>query len=247
MSGFEFPAWGEVFVPDLSLAESFLRGSMVYLSLIVLCRVILRRQAGSLGLPDVLFVVLLSECVSPALSADAKSVPNGLAAVVAILFWNYALDRLAHRWPWLQRRLEPQPLLLIKDGRPLRENMDAEGITDDELAAQLRLNGVDDPSKVKLATIESDGEVSVVPREGPAGRAEVGDEPVPSDAAPDVSEITRRFLAASAELREAVEWHEGRAAEHREAAKAAKQLLAKHGARRAVPGSAGTDGTATPG
>ena len=100
-----------------------------------------------------------------ALSAEAKSVPNGLAAVSALLFWSYVLDRLGHRWPWFQRLLEPAPLPIVRDGKPIRENLDAEGITDEELKAQLRENGIDEVSRVKLATVESDGSVSVVPKD----------------------------------------------------------------------------------
>jgi len=242
MSGFEAPNWGGIFVPDLSLVESFLRGSVVYLSLVVLFRVVLKRQAGSIGLPDVLLVVLVSECVSASLAAEAKSLPNGLVAVFALLFWNYTLDRLAHRWPWLQRRLEPQPLELVRDGRPVRENMEAEGITDDELAAQLRLNGIDDVARVKAAFMEAEGTVSVVPKDEAEHVALPESPPMKcvshstSDAPPDFGRVTREFLEAAAELQKAVAWHEERAAEHRGAAKSARQLLTRHGvrARRAV-------------
>jgi len=241
MSGFEAPNWGGIFVPDLSLVESFLRGSVVYLSLVVLFRVVLKRQAGSIGLPDVMLVVLVSECVSASLAAEAKSVPNGLVAVFALLFWNYTLDRLSHREAWLQRLLEPQPLELVRDGRPLRENMEAEGITDEELAAQLRLNGIDDVARVKAAFIEAEGTISVVPKDGAEHVAPPGSlspKPVshsPSDT-PDFDRVTRAFLEAAAELQKAVAWHEEREAEHRGAAKSARQLLTRHGvrARRAV-------------
>jgi len=158
------PNWEQMFVPDLSIAETFLRASAVYLALLILFRLVLKRQTGSIGLPDVLLVVLVSECVSASLSAEAKSIPNGLIAVFALLFWNYILDWLAFRWSWLGRRLMPEPLQLIQDGRRLRDNMAAEDVTDDELMAQLRMNGLDDIGQVKSAFIESEGMISVVPR-----------------------------------------------------------------------------------
>jgi uncharacterized membrane protein YcaP (DUF421 family) len=234
MGALAFPDWASVFVPDASLAESFLRGTVVYLSVVVLFRVVLRRQGGAIGLPDIMLVVLVSECVSASLSADTRSVPNGLAAVSALLFWNYSLDRLEHRWPWLQRLLEPSPLPLVRDGVALRENLDSEGITDDELKAQLRLNGVEDVSGVKLAILESGGCVSVIPREkgderhtAPAPAADRASAP----GEPDLDAAVRQFLSAAAGLRAAAEWHEGRAADHRAAAKAARELLASHGVR----------------
>lgn len=232
MKAFEWPAWGDVLVPDVALAESFLRASAVYLTLVVLFRVVLKRQTGSLGLPDVLLVVLVSEAASQAITAQANSVPNGLVAVLALLFWSYALDRLADRWPWFRRRLEPAPVELVRDGRPVRENLTAEGVSDDDLAAQLRRQGVDDVRRVRRAVMEAEGTVSVVRADdgGPPAPAAPGP-PAEPPGPPDAEALTREFLAAAARLREAVGWHERRAAGHRHAAEAARKVLRRYGVR----------------
>jgi uncharacterized membrane protein YcaP (DUF421 family) len=227
MAAFGAADWAAVFVPDASLLESFVRGSVVYLSIIILFRVVMRRQGGSIGLPDIMLVVLVSECVSVALSAEAKSVPNGLAAVAALLFWSFVLDRLGHRWPWFQRLLEPEPLPLVRDGKPLHENLNSEGITDEELEAQLRLNGVEDVAKVKLATLEADGEVSVVPKQG---KAQPACATCRSESL-DLDGAAKHFEEAAEKLRAAVARHEEHAADHKAAAKAARELLAHHGIR----------------
>ena len=241
MTLFDAPNWKAIAVPDVPLAESFVRGVAVYLALIVLFRVAMRRQAGALGLPDVMLVVLVSECVSQSLSATAQSVPNGLVAVLALLASNYGLDRLANRWPWLHRRLEPPPRDLIRDGRPVRENLDAEGVSDEELATQLRLNGVGDMAGVARAVMEPEGEISVVPKDAAEGGAKGGDTaqsptlPEPQanrDAAPpDVDAALARFLTAAEGLRAAVAWHDGRAAAHRATSAAAREALSRHGVR----------------
>lgn len=228
--------WGSVFVPDLSLAESFLHGSAVYLSLVVLFRLTMQRQAGAIGLPDVMLVVLVSECVSAALGGDAKSVPNGLVTVFALVFWNAVLDRAAYRRPWLRRLLEPEPRLLVKDGRPLHEHLKRERISDDELAAQLRCNGVAEVSGVKVAYLEPEGTVSVVPADPPSVTPPVADPPAPEparvpDDRPDFDTLTARFLVAATDLQRAVAWHEQRADRHKSAARAARQLLNRHGVR----------------
>ncbi|MEO2090597.1 MAG: YetF domain-containing protein [Gemmataceae bacterium] len=230
MCGFADVHWAEVFVPDLSLAESFVRGSVVYLSLLALFRIVLRRQGGAIGMPDVMLVVLVSECVSPALTAEAKSVPNGLATVAALLFWNYALDWLAFRSRWLRRVLEPDPLPIVRDGRPIREHLNQERMSDDELAAQLRGAGIDDMGKVKVAYLEAGGAVSVIPKD------DAPDPPPPPQASPPIGPAefelaVRRFAEAAAVVRAAVAWHEERSADHRAAAKAARKLLAVHGVR----------------
>jgi uncharacterized membrane protein YcaP (DUF421 family) len=174
MAAFQPPDWGGVFVPDGSLFESFLRGTAVYFTVLVLFRLILRRQAGGLGLSDVLLVVLASECVSPALSAETKSVPNGLAALAALLSWSFALDWATDRWPWLARRSEHQPVELVRDGAKKPDALHEQHITDDELMSRLRLNGVDDLARVKVATLEAGGELSVVTRDGAGGGGKRG-------------------------------------------------------------------------
>lgn len=196
MNWSDAPDWAEMFVPDGSLGESFLRGVLVYLCLLVLFRVVLRRQSGSIGLPDVMLAVLVSEAVSNGLTADFRSLPNALAVALAMLLTNFALDWLSHRFARVRKLLEPDPVELVRDGRPVRENMDRERISDDELAAQLRLNGVEEVGRVKVATLEPDGEVSVI-RSAPRY---------------DVEEATAKLLEASRVLRRALDWHRKQAA-----------------------------------
>ncbi len=205
----KWPDWGGMFIPDLSLLESFARASAVYLGLLILFRVVLKRQAGSLGLPDIMLVVLVSECVSPALGAESKSVTNGLVAVAALLFWSYALDRLSNHWPWLERLLEPEPVPLVRDGQTLTRNMEAEGISREELEAQIRAQGVADIRHVRSAILESDGQVSVI-------RAEASSRP---DSPPETLEdALGQYRAAASNLEAALRRHE-------EAARAAREAL----------------------
>lgn len=234
MSALSAPQWAEVFVPDLALAESFLRASAVYFGLLVLFRVVLKRQSGGLGVPDVMLIVLVSESVSPALSAESKSVPNGLVAAAALLFWTYTLDRLERHWPWLQRRLEPPPVKLIADGEFQCESMTREGVTEEELCAQLRQHGIDDPKRVKAAFIESDGSVSVIPADekGPNPPAPADGPPLPADLGAAVAQ----FEAAARALEAAAAEHDRKGAEHRDAARAVRRTLARH--KRAKPPAA---------
>jgi uncharacterized membrane protein YcaP (DUF421 family) len=219
VTAFEAPDWAGVFVPDLPLFESFLRGTVVYFVVLVLVRLAPKRQIGSVGLTDVLLLVLVSECVSQALSAKAHSVANGAVAVAALLFWDYVLDWAGFKSRWVRRALEHDAVPLVRDGRLLEDPLKKEHITKDELLSQLRLQGVDEVSRVKAATLESSGEVSVV-----RGQSE-SEEDTPAD----FDRALEKFLAAAQALRGAVEWHEAQAHDHAAAAKAARKALTEHG------------------
>lgn len=227
MSGFDWPKWGDVFVPDGSLLESFLRGTTVYFALVVLFRVILRRQrGGSVGLGDLMLLVLISECVSQALNGQFNSVPNAVVAAGSLLFWNYVTDYLSYRWDWFHKLVQCDPLPVVRDGKPLQENMRRERVRDDELAAELRKVGVGDVSRVKAAFVEAEGEVTVILKED-AG-------PSPSDGPshpPEFDAALRHFLDAARHLNQAASWHDEQAAEHRRLAAEARGVLSRHGVR----------------
>lgn len=156
--------WRSVFLPSVGVAEIFLRGTIVYLFLFFVLR-ILRREAGVIGISDLLLVVLIADAAQNAMSSDYKSVTDGIILVSAIAFWDYFLDWLGYRFPRIRRLLRPSPLLLIKDGRMQRRNMRREMITDEELIEQLRERGIERIEEVKKAYMEGDGRISVITRD----------------------------------------------------------------------------------
>lgn len=162
--------WATLLLPQTPLLEIVVPGSIMYLVLFWLLRFVLKRVAGTIGMADLLMIVLIADAAQNGLADDYRSVTDGAILVLTIIFWNYALDWIGYRFPRFQRFFFPPPLPLVRDGRLLRHNMRRELITEGELLSQLRQQGVDDPARVKAAYIEGDGRISVV----------CADEPVPS-------------------------------------------------------------------
>ena len=165
--------WKSIFLPSLNLPEIFLRGTIVYLFLFFLLR-ILRRQAGAIGIPDLLLVVLIADAAQNAMSSEYKSITEGLILVSTIAFWDYFLDWLGYRFPKLHRLVRPAPLPLIKNGRLQRRNLRREMITEEELMAELRQQGVETVGEVEKSYLEGDGHVSVIKKDskGDEGKKE---------------------------------------------------------------------------
>lgn len=153
--------WRSIFIPSLSLLEIFLRGTVVYLFLFFLMR-ILRRQAGAIGIPDLLLVVLIADAAQNAMSSEYKSITEGVVLVATIAFWDYFLDWLGYRFPKLHRLVRSAPLLLIKDGRIQRRNLRQEMITEEELMAEVRQQGLATVEEVAKSYLEGDGHISVI-------------------------------------------------------------------------------------
>ena len=154
-------AWASMFIPTISLLEVALRGTLVYLGLFALLRIV-RRDRGELGVADLLVIVIVADASQNAMGANYESVTEGAVLVGTILFWNHALDWLAFRFPRFGRLVTPRPLLLIKDGRMIRRHMQQQMITQEELMSQLREQGVENMASVKACYLEGDGKISVL-------------------------------------------------------------------------------------
>ena len=170
--------WRVVFVPSNSVLEIILRGTLTYLALFVLMRVVLKRETGTVSLADLLMVVLIADAAQNAMASEYKSVTEGVVLVSTLIFWNYALDWLGARFPLFGRLVHPPPLKLVEDGRLLRRNMRKEMITEEEMMSHLREQGVEDVSEVKAAYMEGDGRISVIKAEGgdDSGASPAGDD-----------------------------------------------------------------------
>jgi uncharacterized membrane protein YcaP (DUF421 family) len=157
--------WRELFVPDKPLLQSVVRGTVIYIVIFFLVRVIPNRQVGGVGMNDLLLIVLIASAATNALAGDYKSITNGVVLIITIIFWSYLFNWAGHRFSAFHRLFHPSPLPLIKDGEVQQDKMDQELITEEELIGKLRRQGITEVGEVKEAHVETDGQISVVKRE----------------------------------------------------------------------------------
>ena len=154
--------WAAIFTPELSIAELLVRGVVMYLIVFALLRLVLRRQVGGIGTSDILVLVLVSEVAGQGFLPDSRSVVDAGIVIFVILCCSYAVEWLQFRVPAFERVMREPKLKLIEDGRLLRRNMRQEFVTEDELMAQLRKEGLEDCREIKSAYLEADGRVSII-------------------------------------------------------------------------------------
>lgn len=157
--------WRQVFLPTLPAVEIIVRGTVTYLALFTLLRLVLKREAGTVGVTDLLVLVLLADAAQNAMAGGYKSLADGLLLVGTIVFWAYALNWLGYHTRFFRGFVTPPPLELVRDGKPLPRNLRRELITEEQLLSLLRTQGVENLEEVKMARMEPDGRISVIRRE----------------------------------------------------------------------------------
>jgi uncharacterized membrane protein YcaP (DUF421 family) len=161
--------WSEVFSFTVSPLELFVRGTLTYFFLFLLFRFVVRRDTGTLGLSDLLVLVIIADASQNAMAGDYTSVPDGFVLMATIIGWAYALNWLSYRFRLVQRFTLPRPLCIVKDGVKQDAALKRELISDEELREMLREHEVEDIAEVRRAYLEPDGQVTVIRRRGGGG------------------------------------------------------------------------------
>jgi uncharacterized membrane protein YcaP (DUF421 family) len=149
-------------IPTHSVLEMIVRGTVMYLMLVAIVRLLRRRGIGTLGVADLLVIVIIADAAQNALSNEYQSLTEGIVLILTIVGWDYVLDLLSYRFPKVRRLLHWPALMLVLDGKIIRGNMEKESLTDQELMSHLRVKGIDDLRQVKKAFLEDNGQVSVI-------------------------------------------------------------------------------------
>ncbi len=154
--------WAELLIPTHSIAEIVLRGTVMYLSLFVILRFVMVRQTSTIGIADILVIVVIADAAQNGFAKEYKSLTEGIVLVLTIVLWNLFLNWISYRFKPLERLLSPAPLPLVKNGKMNRRNMRQEFITEEELMSQLRQQGIAELEQIKEACLEANGELSVI-------------------------------------------------------------------------------------
>jgi uncharacterized membrane protein YcaP (DUF421 family) len=147
-----------------SLPDIVLRTAVVYLFLVVALRISGKREVGQFSIFELVVVLVISNAVQNAMVGENTSLWAGLVAVVTLLGLDIALRTLTRRFRRLRRVLEGEPRLLVRDGQVLPKAMRREGIEEDDLIAAIHRTGLERIDEVRLAILEVDGSISVIPK-----------------------------------------------------------------------------------
>jgi uncharacterized membrane protein YcaP (DUF421 family) len=164
---FDLPSLSKLFTPTIPLIETILRGTITYLALFTMLRYLAQRGAvASASMTDLLVLVVIADAAQNAMAAEYTSITDGLILVAVIIFWSSAIDWLSYRFRPFRRFAYPRRVKLIENSKLLRKNMERELVTEEQLHSVLREQGIEDVNEVKEASIEPNGQITVLPRNG---------------------------------------------------------------------------------
>ena len=160
---------------------SYARTIILYLILILVIRLMGKRQIGQMEPSEFVVTMLVANLAAIPMQDSGVPLFTGIVPLFTVLGVELILSALSLHSVFLRRWLCGKPVILIENGKILQENLRKTRITLDELTGHLREKDVLDLRAVQYAILETNGNLSVFPfpTERPASAAEAGIAPKP--------------------------------------------------------------------
>jgi uncharacterized membrane protein YcaP (DUF421 family) len=146
--------------------EKVIRAVLVYAFLLIALRLFGRRELGQFTAFDLVVLLTLSNILQNAMIGNDSSLLGGLIGASVLLTANLALAYAVFRSKFFQRFVTGQPRILIRDGVVQEKALAVQRLTEQDLLAAVRNQGLEDFGLVRLAISEPNGTISVIPMTG---------------------------------------------------------------------------------
>ncbi|WP_326821305.1 DUF421 domain-containing protein [Streptosporangium sp. NBC_01756] len=192
--------WQDILISGIPLAEKAVRTVVVYLVVVILLRVVGKRDIAQLDTFDLVVMLLLSNVVQNAIIGPDNSVSGAVFGAAMLLAVNAAVVRAIVYWPWLARLLEGSPVVLARNGAYQEGALRRLALPRADLDVAIKRQGGDRVEETALVTLEPGGAllVRLRPEEESASAGDVAELSARLDR---IERHLARLVAAGAESR----------------------------------------------
>lgn len=143
------------------LLYTALRATFVYFLLLLVVRVLGKREIGNTSAFDLIVALILGEVVDEIIYGDV-TVLQGVVAIGVVALWHVVNAWASFKSKFIDRLTGAPPTVVVKNGEIQRKDLARERLNEEELFSELRMMGVEDVKEVKRATLEPNGTISVL-------------------------------------------------------------------------------------
>jgi uncharacterized membrane protein YcaP (DUF421 family) len=142
-----------------------LRAIIVFCFLLVLTRIIGRRELSSLQPFDLILIIILGDAVQQGLTQDDYSLTGAFLAIGTIAVLQVLVSWIGFRFPRARPVLEGTPIVVVEDGEVIERNARRERLSDDEIREAARLQGIGQLSEVRWGVLETNGQIAFIKKQ----------------------------------------------------------------------------------
>jgi uncharacterized membrane protein YcaP (DUF421 family) len=138
------------------------RAIVIFAFLLLLTRVVGRRELSSLEPFDLILLIVIGDLVQQGVTQSDHSVTGAILAAGTFGVLTVVVSYLSFRFARLRPVIEGEPMVLMQEGKPIERNLRRERITVAELAGAARQQGIASLDRVQWAVLETGGRISFI-------------------------------------------------------------------------------------
>ena len=158
------------------MAIIFVRTVILYFAILISMRIMGKRQLGEMEISEFIVAALIADLAATPLQDIGIPLLNGLVPIIIMFCFEIIIAGLNMRSIKLRKLTYGRPEIIIRNGRIIREAMQKNRFTLDELMQELRAQGLTDTAQVEYAVLETNGQLSIILKSGnqPATASQMG-------------------------------------------------------------------------
>jgi uncharacterized membrane protein YcaP (DUF421 family) len=145
-----------------SLGRVLLVGTLAYIALVLLLRVSGKRTLSKMNAFDLVVTVALGSTFATVLLSKDVALAEGVLAFALLATMQFAVAWLSVRSAVIHCLVKSDPQMLFYRGKFLHGEMRGQRVTEDEVRAAVRAQGLGDLSNVGAVVLETDGTCTVL-------------------------------------------------------------------------------------
>jgi uncharacterized membrane protein YcaP (DUF421 family) len=139
-----------------------LRTAAVFAFLLLLTRVIGRRELSSLQPFDLILLIILGDAVQQGLTQDDYSLTGAFLVIGTFAVLQVSVSWIGFKFPRARPVLEGAPIIVVQDGEVIERNLKRERLTVEEIAEEARSQQIAHLADVRWAVLETNGKISFI-------------------------------------------------------------------------------------
>lgn len=143
---------------------TFIRAIILYLVVLIIMRLMGKSEIGQLQPFELAISIMIADLASIPMSELGIPITSGIIPILALLVMYMIISLLNMKSVNIRKIMSGQPSLLIYRGKIDEKVLKKERITINELQERLRGNNIFNLSDVEYAILETNGDVTVIPK-----------------------------------------------------------------------------------
>lgn len=135
---------------------------LIFLAALIVTRIAGLRTFAKMSSIDFASTIAIGSIIASTILNSNTSILDGMVALSAIIFLQVGTARLIKRFGWFKEIATNKPILLMRHGKILTENLNKSGVSETDLMAKIREANALDLANVKAVVFETTGDIAVL-------------------------------------------------------------------------------------